>query len=461
MEVILLFVRLILAAIFALAAVGKFLDLEGSEKAVKSFDVPENLAKPFSILLPAAELLFALLLLFTTTSWLGAIGAFLLLAVFIGGMIRNIIFGVLALLLVAQGRENQGLSFFDLQNEMAIQLFIGLATVALLGAVVYFLKKISEQQTQIMRRIEILELTGVDGTKTVEREEASAPAPGLTIGSFAPDFELPDLNGKATTLKDLIQPNKATALFFVSPSCSPCGALLPDIEKWQEQFKDSLNLVFISSGEAKANAEKFAGNTFKKVLLQQDREVAEMFGAKWTPTVVLINSDGRVASHAKAGDAAIKELFASVENAGAENGKYLIAGENGSSKIGTQLPEFELKNIEGNLLTTKDLIGKPTLLTYWSMGCGFCVRMIEDLRDWDKTKGQDEPNLLVVSSGDAEKHKEMEIASPIVLDDERKLPNELGMNGTPSAILIDEKGRIISEVAVGATNIWSLLGKKK
>src|SRR5689334_3545751 len=87
MEVILLLIRIFLFAVFALAGVGKLLDLKGSEKAVKEFGVPEGLAKPFAIALPVAELLFALLLLPASTAWLGAIGGFLLLAVFIGGMI--------------------------------------------------------------------------------------------------------------------------------------------------------------------------------------------------------------------------------------------------------------------------------------------------------------------------------------------------------------------------------------
>src|SRR5687767_1163537 len=90
MEVILLLIRIFLFAVFALAGVGKLLDLPGSEKAVKEFGVPDDLAKGFSIALPIAELILALLLLPVTTAWLGAIGGFLLLAVFIGGMIWQI-----------------------------------------------------------------------------------------------------------------------------------------------------------------------------------------------------------------------------------------------------------------------------------------------------------------------------------------------------------------------------------
>ena len=133
MEVLLLLIRIFLAAIFAVAGVGKLLDLEGSEKAVKAFGTPDEFAKFFAIALPFAEIVFAVCLLFTSTSWLGAIGATILLLSFIGGMIwqiaqgkapdchcfgaihsepvskksliRNIIFALFSFFLVAQGRE--------------------------------------------------------------------------------------------------------------------------------------------------------------------------------------------------------------------------------------------------------------------------------------------------------------------------------------------------------------------
>ena len=79
METILLLIRLILFAIFALAGIGKLLDLKGSEKAVKDFGTPEEYAKFFAIGLPFAEIVFAVCLLFVETSWVGAIGVMILL----------------------------------------------------------------------------------------------------------------------------------------------------------------------------------------------------------------------------------------------------------------------------------------------------------------------------------------------------------------------------------------------
>ncbi len=494
MEIILLIVRIFLAAIFTLAGVGKLLDLEGSEKAVKDFGVPNNLAKSFAVALPVAELIIALLLLPVSTAWFGAIGGFLLLLVFIGGMlwqmaqgnapdchcfgqihsepvsakslIRNAIFAILSFFLITQGSQNQGLSLLDSTNNSTegngMSLILGLATVGLLAAAVYFLKIISDQQTQIMRRIEILELTSFEGGET-KREDVSQPKEGLIIGTPVPNFELPDINGKQISPDILLSSQKPVLLLFVSPNCSPCAALLPEIETWQTELKGKLNFVFISSGKVKDNLDKFAGTSLKQILLQKDKEISELFGAQWTPTAVLINADGNIASRLAVGDDAIRKMVESIKAEIDRSKLLLIAPSNGNgsekSLVGADLPEFVLPDLSSKNISSEDLRGRKTLITFWSTTCGYCDKMLEDLRDWDKTKGVDEPDLLLLSEGEAEKHQSMEINSTILLDKEREVSNKFGMEGTPSAFLVNEEGRVVSEIAVGAEQIWTLLGK--
>lgn len=488
MDVILLLIRIFLAAIFAIAGIGKLLDLEGSEKAVKAFGTPEEFARVFAIALPFAEIVFAVCLLFVSTSWLGAIGATILLLTFIGGMIwqiaqgnapdchcfgtihsepvskksliRNIIFAILSLFLAAQGRENQGLGFTDLTNEMAIQLIVGLATTALLGAVVYFLKKITEQQTQIIRRIEMLEVLSHEGGREIEREDVLNPNEGLPIGAPAPDFAARDLSGKIISIDNLLIKNKPMVLFFVSPTCIPCQSLLPEIENWQNDLKDRINFVFVSKGKEKENAEKFGGGGFKQILLQKENEIAEAFNAVWTPTAVLISSEGIIASPLAAGDAAIRSLIEKVKFLDNEAEHFFVT--NGKpTNIGENAPDFSTESLDGNPVSTADLKGRKTLLTYWSLNCGWCEKMLDDLREWDKTRGADEPALILLSSGDVEKHRELGLTSPIIFEEESEISKKFGMDGTPSAVLINEQGIIASEVAIGADNIFALIGKRK
>lgn len=494
MEIALLLIRLFLFAVFALAGIGKLLDLKGSEKAVKDFGTPEEFARFFAVALPFAEIVFAACLLFVETSWIGAVGAMILLLTFIGGMIwqlaqgnapdchcfgaihsepvskksliRNIVFAVLAFVLILSGRNNQGASVFDSADNSQgnfMSLILSSATVGLLVAVVFYLKKISEQQTQIMRRIEILEVTALDGGREVVREDVAAPTSGLPIGAPAPDFALADVNGKRVSLENLLMQTKPMLFLFVSPTCKPCAALLPEIEAWQTEFRGKLNFIFISSGAAKENLDKFAGATFKQVLLQNDREVALQFGAEWTPTAVLVNDDGTIGSRAAVGDKAIRELIESVKTRIDAAEILLIADKNDdlTERLGEDLPEFFENDVYDKLVASEDLRGKKTLVAFWSLTCGFCQQMLEDLQDWDKTKGASEPRLLLLSEGEAEAHRRLNLQSRIILDNERKISAELGMNGTPSAVLINERGKIVSETAVGAERIWALLGKRK
>ena len=252
MEVFILILRLALGAIFGVAGIAKLFDPDGSEKAFEDFGLPKFIAKPMVYILPAVELAIAGALLFVSTSWFGAIGAAALFVVFIGGMLyqlaqgnapdchcfgqihsepvgvasvgRNVLMLTLAAFLVLQGRFGQGLSLVN-SNQNIMQFVIGLAVVALLLAAVLFLKKISEQQTQIMRRIELMELVAREGG-SVEREDAGHPNEGMPIGAVFPDFELPDLNGVSVSLSDLRADKQSVLFFYVSPTCTPCSARL-------------------------------------------------------------------------------------------------------------------------------------------------------------------------------------------------------------------------------------------
>jgi peroxiredoxin/uncharacterized membrane protein YphA (DoxX/SURF4 family) len=485
MEILLLLIRLFLAAVFIVAGVGKLLDLEGSKKSVIAFGTPEDLAKTMSIAIPFAEIVFGVCLLFVSTAWIGSVGVFLFLLVFIGGMIwqlaqgnapdchcfgaihsepvsrksltRNIIFAVLALILVMQGR-NQGLNIADLTNENALQLFFGIATVGFLGAVVFYLKKISEQQTQIMRRIEVLELTSSEGAP-VEHEHNTNPYESLPIGSPAPDFVLPDINGREISFETLLADAKPMLFFYVSPTCTPCEALLPEIEAWAGDLRDKVSFIFLSSGKAEENIKKF-GAGLGRILLQDYREVVEKFNIRWTPTAVFVNTSGAIASHLAVGDTAIRELVEKIKAEKVENDLLYIT--NGSkTKIGESVPEFSLADLEGRQIGAKDFQGKKTLVAFWSTTCPHCANMMDELKNWEKDKGAGEPDLLVFSDGDIEAHKALELNAPIVLDKNYRTAEKLGMAGTPSAVLIDENGVIISETAVGAGNIWALIGKRK
>src|SRR3954451_3747287 len=86
MDSVVLAVRLVLAAIFAVAAVGKLLDLKESRASLVGFGVPEPLARIAGTILPFAELAVAIALIPSASATAGAAGALLLLLAFIAGI---------------------------------------------------------------------------------------------------------------------------------------------------------------------------------------------------------------------------------------------------------------------------------------------------------------------------------------------------------------------------------------
>ena len=129
-------------------------------------------------------------------------------------------------------------------------------------------------------------------------------------------------------------------------------------------------------------------------------------------------------------------------------------------KIGTSVPEFRLDDIRGNPIGPDSFRGKRTLAVFWSPTCPHCNAMMDDLRDWDKTRTESDPNLIVFSDGDKDAHANLELNAPIVLDAGYKTAETIGMFGTPSAVMLDESGKVISETALGASTIWALVGRR-
>lgn len=488
MEIILLLFRILLAGIFALAGTTKLLDLDGSKRAMQDFGVPSGVAMPAAVLLSLVELAIAAFLLPIETSWYAAIAALVVLAIFVAqigyqlsrgnapdchcfgqvysepigrsSIVRNSVFAVPAVVLIASGRGAQGMALTDPRLDV-MQLAFGVVIVGLLVAAVSQLRRLTKRQDEIVKRLDVIEaVSHTEGH--VHRDEAGHPNDGMPIGAVVADFEAKRVDGPTATLADIRANGRPVLFFYVSPTCRPCEALLPEFAAWQQEFAGKVDIIFITSGTTKENRDKFG--YLGPMLIQEHTDVSDLIGAKWTPTAVLMGADGRIASHAAPGDIAIRDLVDKIkaDDAGREFAHYSNGnGAEQTLKIGQAVPELSVTDLSGRRLTDADLKGKQTLIAFWSTGCSHCSAMLPDLRNWDESKNADEPNLLVFSDGDEETLREFGLISPIVLDEGHRTAATLGMFGTPSAVLVNEDGVIVTETAIGAPNIWSLIGKRK
>ncbi|HEV7645243.1 MAG TPA: redoxin domain-containing protein [Pyrinomonadaceae bacterium] len=495
MEIVLLLIRVFLAAIFFIAGGAKLYDLEGSEKAARDFGVPEGLAKPVGIILPLAEIAIAISLLPLNSAWYGGIAALVLLTVFTIGMsvqiakgqapdchcfgqiysepvgrksiLRNVFLMLAAAVLVIAGRVSPGQSFTALVSDRSSREYlislIGVLAIALIFRLLAKQREMSAKLLELRQEIDTLQMVSeATASGHVHHEHMTSPDEGLPIGAVAPDFKLPDMKGRAVSFEQLMTAGRAMLFFFISPTCAPCKALLPEIGKWQEELAGKVDFIFVSSGSVEENAEKLYRLGGQIHLLQNKREVAELFKVRWTPTAVLVNAGGLIASRLAPGDTAMKDLVDLIK----ENGEDLSYVKNGRGmspndlKIGEELPEFELPAAEGRKVTDEIIRGKKTLALFWGLDCPYCQRMLPELKDWENS-GANGVQLVVFSSGDAKKNRELNLRSPVVIDDDGEIGIKLGMYGTPSAILIDESGKVASETAIGSEQIWSLIGKRK
>jgi thioredoxin-related protein len=101
-------------------------------------------------------------------------------------------------------------------------------------------------------------------------------------------------------------------LIFTSPTCGSCVVLFQEIKEWQQSHSEQLTIALISFGTIKENFVNVARNGLGQVLLQQEREVAKKYGADVTPTAVIVNTSGRIASPMAAGAEEIRNLLATV-----------------------------------------------------------------------------------------------------------------------------------------------------
>lgn len=112
------------------------------------------------------------------------------------------------------------------------------------------------------------------------------------IGTAAPDFNLPNLNGESVSFRSFV--GNLTLLLFWNPDCGFCKRMLPDLQAWETNPQPGApGLLVISRGTVQENR---AMGLRSPVLLDEDGSVNRLFGATGTPEAIGVNAQGNVAS---------------------------------------------------------------------------------------------------------------------------------------------------------------------
>jgi peroxiredoxin len=499
MSLILLTIRLVVSGLFLVAGVTKLLGgLANSRKSLTDFGVPEWLVGPASIVLPIAEICTALLLFPTFSAQLAAISAFALLLIFNAAIATNLIMGrnpncncfgqlhsspikwttfgrncvlaalagfamwqiprypSLSLLQVVQGLSTKDLAVVALAvlgfSAIAVETFLVLHTL--------------RQNGRLLLRIEALEAKAALGQQP--QMPVRQALHGLPVGTKAVPFDLPKVSGGRSSLDTFLGEGKPVVLISTDPNCGPCNALMPEVVNWQKSLAAELSIVLLSHGRESDNRAKAKEHGLQNVLVEKDHKIAEQYQALGTPTAVLIRADGTIGSPAMGGADGIRQLITT--KAWTEPGFVAFMQGLGHPPqpptpkpkvpIGAEAPAFTLPDLDGNTINSANFNGTGTVLLFWNPGCGFCQKMLADLKNWESKKAASAPRLMLVSTGSRDANRTMGLESTVLIDDKFAVGQSYGASGTPSAVLIDGKGKIASGLAVGAPGVFELLNGK-
>ena len=498
MAILLILLRLGLAGVLLVAGFAKLADLPGSRQAMRDFGLPAPLAAPVGLLLPSVEIAVALLLLPASTAWWAALGAMAMLGIFVAGigynlargrtpnchcfgqlhsqpigtstLVRNGILILVAMLIVAQGPTSTGPSMVAWLTELsplgyaAVVGGVLLLTLAVVQSWVVF--NLLRQNGRLLLRLEVVEARlGIDPEESVAPKEAEVPL-GLPVGSPAPAFRLPALDGEEATLNTLLAAGNPVLLVFSSPTCGPCVDLLPELAQWQRTHADHFTLAVVNRGAVETVRAKVADHPLTNVLIQKDNEVATAYQSTGTPSAVLIAPDGKIRSPLAAGPNAVRDLVKrAILPADPIRARLMPSApiqldpptRNNGLTLGTPAPHFELPDLTGQRVSVEQLRGTPTALLFWNPSCGFCRRMADELKAWEAQPEPGAPRLFLISTGSVEANSAFGLRSPLLLDQGFATGAAFGARGTPSAVLLDAEGNVASSVIVGAPAVFSLL----
>ena len=312
---------------------------------------------------------------------------------------------------------------------------------------------------------------------------AEPPVAGLPLGSPAPEFALPDLDGRQRQLREFL--GQPLLVLFFSPECGYCLQMAPSLGQLPTTGP---RVLVIGQGDPEVHRRLASEHSWRcPVVLQQEWEVLSAYQATGTPTGYLLDAEGRIASGLAVGADAVLRLLDAVPSHGS-NGhaaeltaeslreQQLAAAERARAaglpvresrlnreglRAGTPAPDFNLPDLAGAQRTLGEFRGRRVLLVFSDPDCGPCQVLAPKLVHFYQWHRRDDLEVIVISRGDPAVNRalarEHGLPFPVLLQKHWEVSRDYAMFATPVAYLIDQQGRIARDVAVGADAILQLV----
>jgi methylamine dehydrogenase accessory protein MauD len=290
--------------------------------------------------------------------------------------------------------------------------------------------------------------------------EAASP---LEIGAPAPELQFEDLSGNSVRLADFR--GRDTAVLFWSTTCGFCRSLEPVLQAWEDdQPEGAPNLLVVLDAPLE---DRQSVPLRSPVLIDRDAAASGSLHGSGTPTAVLIDANGAIASQPAVGADAIRPLLRLDPVAPAPPPIQLRGRAPARPEIdlptpaqdlpiGSPAPDVVFKDLRGGALRLSDLRGKDTLLLFWNGGDDLCRSIEPQVLAWE-TRRPASSELVVVVPGASGGNQIVSFGSRVVIDRDGSAARALGMTGTPTGLVIDAQGSVASDPADGVGPVLALL----
>lgn len=132
--------------------------------------------------------------------------------------------------------------------------------------------------------------------------------------------------------------------------------------------------------------------------------------------------------------------------------KETLVAERGVVKVGDEAPNFQLRDLAGNVVSLSQLRGKVVLLNFWATWCGPCRVEMPAMEQLYRTFSRKEFEILAVSTDPQGAvvtrpfQQEMGFTFPILHDSEYRVGLTYGARTLPMTFMVDRQGVIRQKI---------------
>ncbi len=128
--------------------------------------------------------------------------------------------------------------------------------------------------------------------------------------------------------------------------------------------------------------------------------------------------------------------------------------ETAIAKVGQTAPDFELRDLNGQLISLKDFRGQPVLINFWATWCYYCITEMPYLQQvYQEWSGKGLVMLTINLGEDSVAVKDFmqknNLSFPVLLDTNEEVGNKYGARYIPATFFIDKEG-VLQDIKTGS-----------